>query len=70
MTYPVLKVYNPYGEFAAACKEPGDAAALVLRYGIGSEVRYGHNRVIWHEDGSEQIDRESYLRAVMERIER
>lgn len=51
---PQLKIYNPQGEYVAACKYFEDAAILVGGYGEGASIRLGHGRVIWRE-GSEEF---------------
>lgn len=37
---PKYKVYDPQGEYVAACKQGKDAAALMLLHGPGSRVGY------------------------------
>ena len=49
---PRFKVYNPDGEYVAACKFAEDAAAIVAAYGDGATIRYGHRKVVFRE-GSE-----------------
>ena len=59
---PHLKVFNPSGEYIAACKFYEDAAALAALNGNGSSVRLGHSKkdTLWME-GSERISAaESY----------
>ena len=51
---PAYKVFNPSGEYVAACKHPEDAAALVALYGTGSAIKYGHGKAVWRE-GKEAI---------------
>lgn len=66
---PRFKVYTPAGEYVAACKRAGDAAALVSLYGEGATIRDGHARRVWVE-GSDGWAGESYDEAadvVMER---
>ena len=71
---PQLKVYNPAGEYVAACKHGEDAACLAALYGDGATIRYGHNKsgIVWNE-GSESFPAgESYdgvAALVAERIE-
>ena len=43
---PRFKVYNPEGEYVAACKYPEDAAAVVAAHGPGAQIRDGHTRVV------------------------
>lgn len=44
---PPFTVYNPQGEYIAACKYSEDAAALVRRQGEGATIRYRHKRTVW-----------------------
>lgn len=46
---PQFKVYNPQGEYIAACKLADDAAALVALYGYGAVIRHGHSHIVWTE---------------------
>jgi hypothetical protein len=39
---PKFKVYDEYGRYQAACKEPEAAVALLDFYGLGSTIRLGH----------------------------
>lgn len=57
---PEFKVYNPMGEYVAACKHPADAAAIVAAYGDGAEVRLGHGIVLWHEGAEDEQAGNSY----------
>ena len=59
---PQWKVFNPQGEYVAACKHVEDAACLVAMYGDGAEIRHGHSPrdFVWCE-GSETLSAgESY----------
>lgn len=57
---PHLKVYNPRGEYVAACKHPEDAGAIVALYGNGAEIRYGHGPIVWREGSEKQRAGESF----------
>jgi hypothetical protein len=59
---PKFKIFNPSGEYVAACKYPEDAAALVDLYGAGSTIRDGHSKadVVWTEGKETQPASESY----------
>lgn len=54
--YPSWKVFNPAGEYIAACHYAEDAAALVACYGKGASIRWGHTKgmIVWTDgiDGS------------------
>lgn len=58
---PKWKVFNPSGEYVAACKLPEDAAAIVAAYGSGAEIRHGHAKrdTVW-QDGVDGEAAESY----------
>ena len=60
---PEFKVYNPQGEYVAACKLACDAAAVVAAYGDGATIRHGHRRAdtLW-TDGVDGEAGESYDR--------
>lgn len=68
MATPVLKIYNPQGEYVAACKFGEDAACLMALYGDGATVRYEHKLTLWTEGEEDFPAGESYDRvnAVME----
>lgn len=59
---PRWKVYNPQGEYVAACKHVEDAACLVAFYGDGATIRDGHGirGIVWHEGKEGQPAAESY----------
>lgn len=61
---PALKVYNPSGDYVAACKCGEDAACLVALYGDGASIRFGHSkgRTVWTEGAEEFPAGESYDR--------
>ena len=48
---PKYKIYDSFGVYQAACKEPEGGAALMSLYGIGATIRDGHSakRIIWTE---------------------
>lgn len=56
------KVFNPQGEYVAACKHPSEAAILVAVLGDESEIRNGHTKRdrLWHEGHEVQSASESY----------
>lgn len=62
MTTPRLKIYNPQGEYVAACKHAEDAACLVALYGNGATIRYDHSKVVWREGAEQFSASESYDR--------
>jgi len=57
---PRFKVYNPEGDYIAACKHAEDAAALVALYGAGATIRLDHTRVMWREGAEVREAGESY----------
>ena len=58
---PKFKVYNPSGEYVAACKHVEDAAAIVALYGHGSRIYdQFHRRVLWDEGHEKCPAGESY----------
>lgn len=58
---PFWKVYNPHGEYVAACKHAEEAACLVAFLGPGAEIRADHStRVRWQEGLELQPAHESY----------
>lgn len=59
---PKYKVFNPSGEYIASCKHASDAAALVVLYGNGAEIRTEHARsaTVWREGTEPQSASESY----------
>lgn len=58
---PQFKVYNPNGEYVAACKHPEDAAAIVALYGGGKIYSHGHSkRSLVYTDGVDGVAGESY----------
>lgn len=59
---PKYKVFNPVGQYVAACKLPEDAAAIVASYGDGAEIRVGHSvrDVVWREGQHDVSAGESY----------
>lgn len=62
---PEWKVYNPSGEYVAACKHVEDAACLVALYGNGATIRNpwtGHTKPLWREGVEEFSAGESYDR--------
>jgi hypothetical protein len=63
---PQWKVFNPCGEYVAACKHVEDAACLVAMYGNGAEIRHGHSAgdSVWTEGIEEFPAGESYDRVV------
>lgn len=68
---PQFKVYNPAGEYVAACKHGEDAAAIVAGYGEGATIRFGHSRVLWREGAESFPAGESYdgvAEAIAERV--
>lgn len=69
---PSIKVYNPMGEFVAACKEPLDAARLVIGYGTGATIRKGHTKVVWRMGRGNDVSRNPIMvaRNVKDRINR
>ena len=46
---PRFKIYDPYGVYQAACKEPEAAAAVVVLYGDGSTIKDDHGPIVWWE---------------------
>jgi hypothetical protein len=69
---PKLKVYNPSGDYVAACKHGEDAAAIVAGSGDGATIRLGHSRVVWREGAESFVAGESYdgvANLIAERIE-
>jgi hypothetical protein len=46
---PEFKIYNPAGEYEAACKHAETAAAIVSFLGHGSAVKWHHTKLIWTE---------------------
>jgi len=62
---PNWKVYNPQGDYVAACKHLEDAACLAGLYGHGATVRSGHayKDCIWKEGHEEFSASESFDRA-------
>ena len=56
---PDYKVYQAK-EYRAACKYTEDAAALVAFLGEGTEIRWGHNVIVWTEGSESQPASESY----------
>lgn len=61
MAAPYWKVFNPRGEYVAACKLPEDAAAIIAAYGPGATLRAGHAKkeTVWTE-GVDGVAGESY----------
>jgi hypothetical protein len=59
---PNWKVYNPAGEYIAACKHVEDAAALAALNGNGTTIRSGHSKAftVWTEGAESQPAGESY----------
>lgn len=57
---PRYKIFNPEGEYVAACKYPEEAAALMTFLGDGAEIRDGHTKVVWTEGSELQPAAESY----------
>lgn len=57
---PRLKIYNPAGDYVAACKHGEDAACLMAFYGDGATIRSGHSKIVWTEGGEAQPAGESY----------
>lgn len=57
---PRYKIYNPSGEYVAACKYLEDSAAMVSFLGSGAQVKDGHSKVIWTEGSEEILAGESY----------
>ncbi len=57
---PNWKVYNPQGVYVASCKHPEDAACLIVLYGTEAKIKWGHNKVVWHEGHEDQFASESY----------
>lgn len=57
---PDWKVYNPQGQYVAACKHPEDAAAIVALYGNGTKIKLGHIVTVWHEGHETQPAGESF----------
>lgn len=48
------------GEFAAAFKEPADAAVMIAFYGDGAQIRYKHHTLVWTEGKEDQPAGENY----------
>lgn len=48
---PQFKVYTADNEYIAACKHPGDAAAILALHGEGASIRRGHAKrdTLWVE---------------------
>lgn len=67
-TSPKFKVYNPGGEYVAACKYAGDAAAIVATYGEGAEIRLGHKRLLYKEGTVPEIQADDSYDAVAEYV--
>lgn len=69
---PNLKVYNPSGEYVAACKYGEDAAQIVSSYGDGATVRDGHNKksTVWTEGSEDFSAGESFDSAALLMIQR
>jgi hypothetical protein len=71
---PQFKVYNPSGDYVAACKHGEDAAAIVAGYGDGATIRDGHSKrdIVWTEGAESFPAGESYdgvALLIAERIE-
>lgn len=67
---PNWKVYNPSGEYVAACKHAEDAAALVALYGDGAKIKHRHGETVWHEGEEQQRAAESYDHVMLVCLER
>lgn len=52
---PQWKVYDFENNYRGCTKEPEAAAVLAQFYGEGSQVRFGHNRVVW-TDGLDELE--------------
>jgi hypothetical protein len=57
---PRWKIYNPEGEYVAACKYGEDAACLMAFLGEGATIRDGHSTVVWNEGREACSAGESY----------
>lgn len=59
--YPSWKVFNPAGEYIAACHYAEDAAALVAAYGEGATIRWNRKNgpLVW-TDGKDGSAGDSY----------
>lgn len=57
---PQFKIFNPSGEYVAACKYAEDAAALAAILGEGTKIKHGHSHVVWTEGAEDMSAGESY----------
>lgn len=65
---PEWKVFNPSGEYIAACKHVEDAACLVALYGKGATIKNpwtGSMKPLWVEGSEESPAGESYDRVML-----
>jgi len=57
---PEWKVYDPQGDYVAACKHIEDAACLISLYGERATIRLSHGRALWVEGKESQPAEDGY----------
>lgn len=62
---PKWKVYNPDGEYIAACRYVEDALFLMAFNGDGSVIKFDHRVLVWTEGKEETRASESLDRAAV-----